>query len=149
RRHADFLSHGHSAYRDFRPGRCRLCQTFLFARQIDACRLAEAKSLDVACKPVLAQSQAELDGPDIRGILKNLLNRQQTERFPIVNTVPIDNDRSQLTVDQLLEIDQVLFERYPHRQDLEYRTRFISQRYRAIDPVNLLKLTMFVRIKSR
>ena len=96
-----------------------LASTALLSRQIDIVGPAKPHALDVVGKALIAEPQRKLNRADVGGVLHDLLHRQQSERFPVVNLSSKDDDRPHLTIDDVARLGKALLESRSRRDDLE------------------------------
>ena len=87
-RDAHFLPHGQRTDRTRRPVLDRPQQPAIFARQLDARRLADAELADRVVEPRRAQLQRHLDRAHVARMHQNLVDAQHPERMPVVNQPP-------------------------------------------------------------
>src|SRR5580692_6982000 len=78
-----------------------------FAGKLYAALRAEAKVADVLVEAVWAHAQGELDGGYVAGVLKSLMNGDDSVVFAliVVNGAPVEGDGAALAVDHVVRLD--------------------------------------------
>src|SRR5262245_32560932 len=111
--------------------------------------MPKTKAVDVIRKSFVADPETNLDGADIRGVLDDLLYRQQPELMRIPDAVAKKYDRSHLTIEDLIRCRQVFFECGRGCRNLEGGSGLIDLAQRAVDPVRGTVTGIFVGIERR
>ena len=70
-------------------------------------------------KALVAQTQPQLNGAHVAGIRHDLLHREATVRFVIVDGAARDLDGAHLAIDDLIRIGKLLLQGRRHGHDLE------------------------------
>src|SRR5947207_7175037 len=122
-RHAYFLTHRNRTDRALGPSGWRPCETALFTGKVDVRGFSKSHSIDMLREAFVTKTQAQLDRANIRGVLHDLLDGQQSERFPVMDLAAEHVDQSHLAVDDVRWLGQSFFKRRRRGDNFKRRSR--------------------------
>src|SRR5712692_6365182 len=132
RRHSYFLSHRKRSDRRRLPVVYCTQESGRLAAQIDTCARSKSEPLHVLVHRFVADQEAELDRADVTRFRQSVSDCKHAIRMTIVNQPAGDSDRTHLTIDLVIWLDQPLFNRGRVSNYFERRTWLVDILQRSV-----------------